>query len=236
MRHTGSDPLLFPSVIAAPSAMPLMPDLHFETLLRQHGMTYIAGTDEAGRGPLAGPVVAAAVVLPAELSAEGKADLKDLTDSKKLNEAKRIRLFSTVCQHALATSIVSVGAQRIDATDILSASLDAMRRAVLALAIQPHAVLVDGNRLIRELPPSIAQQAIIEGDSRSLSIAAASILAKVTRDAMMKELGRTHPAYGLEAHKGYGSVSHRQTLESNGGVARVHRYSFKPLKQDDRLL
>lgn len=216
--------------------MPVAPDQGFEERLRQRGMSYVAGTDEAGRGPLAGPVVAAAVVLPAQLSAEAKADLKDLTDSKQLTEAKRDHLFAAVCQHALATSIVSISAQRIDATDILSASLEAMRRAVMSLSILPQAVLVDGNRLIRKLPPSMAQQAIIKGDSRSLSIAAASILAKVTRDAMMKELGCAHPAYGLEAHKGYGSASHRQTLESIGGVARVHRYSFKPLRQDDRLL
>lgn len=216
--------------------MPAAPDLRFEERLRQHGMTTVAGTDEAGRGPLAGPVVAAAVVLPAQLTAEATADLADLTDSKKLNEAKRDRLFEAVCRQALATAIVTVGAERIDATDILSASLEAMRRAVLSLSIQPHAVLVDGNKLIRKLPPTIAQQAIIKGDSRSLSIAAASILAKVTRDAMMVELGRTHPDYGLEAHKGYGSASHRQKLASNGGLARVHRFSFKPLKRDDTLL
>lgn len=210
--------------------------MSFEAAMHQHGMTYVAGTDEAGRGPLAGPVVAAAVVLPVQLNADAKADLADLTDSKKLNEAKRHRLFSAVCAHALATSIVTVGAHRIDATDILSASLEAMRRAVLSLSLQPNGVLVDGNKLIRGLPTTIAQQAIVKGDSRSLSIAAASILAKVTRDAMMMELAHSHPNYGLQAHKGYGSVSHRKQLEIHGGCVRVHRFSFKPLKRDDTLL
>lgn len=212
------------------------PDFEFEEAMQRRGLKHIAGTDEAGRGPLAGPVVAAAVVLPRSLSQQASDDLAKLTDSKKLNEATRKALFDAICRHALCCSITSISAQTIDETDILSASLAAMRRAVLSMALPIDGVLVDGNKLIRDLPAEIRQQAIIKGDSRSLSIAAASILAKVTRDAMMAQLGSAHRGYGLESHKGYGSASHRSIMMEQGGVSRVHRFSFKPLRSDEKLI
>lgn len=216
--------------------MPDAPDFLFENAMRARGIINIAGTDEAGRGPLAGPVVAAAVILPLTLSAQAKLDLAALTDSKKLTETKRVRLFEAVYKHAQATATVSISARSIDESDILSASLNAMRLAILALSNPVNGVLVDGDKLIRNLPPTIYQQAIIKGDGRSLSIAAASIIAKVTRDRMMQRLAEQHSAYGLQGHKGYGSAAHRAAIDINGGVKRVHRFSFKPLRRDELLI
>lgn len=236
MAHPVSDPLLFPSIVAAPAIAAIQPDFSFENQMRSRGFERIAGTDEAGRGPLAGPVVAAAVVFPSTLSDAARQALSGLTDSKKLTDAKRAALFDHIMAHASATAIVSLSASHIDDSDILSASLSAMRMAVLALSTPVDAVLVDGNKLIRQLPQPIVQQAIIKGDSRSLSIAAASILAKVSRDRMMDQLDAQWPGYGLADHKGYGSPAHRAAIQSLGGVPRVHRYSFRPLRKDDVLI
>ncbi|MGV1870659.1 ribonuclease HII [Agrobacterium rosae] len=198
------------------------PDFSLELEARKRGLWPVAGTDEAGRGPLAGPVVAAAVILDPENIPEG------LNDSKKLSKARREVLFEKI----LETSIVSVassGPVLIDRMNILRASLDAMRRAVLGLHIAPSLVLADG----RDIPPGLScdAKAVIKGDGRSVSIAAASIIAKVTRDRMMERAGLIHPAYGFEAHVGYGTPTHLRAIEANGPCP-LHRMSFRPMRTE----
>lgn len=179
----------------------------------------IAGVDEVGRGPIAGPVVAAAVVLdPARLP-------QGLNDSKKLTAKVRERLFDQICaHHAVAIALGSVG--RIDATDIRAATLDAMRRAVNGLATPPDHALVDGI----DVPPGLPcpATAVKGGDGRSLSIAAASIVAKVLRDRLMDLAATEHPGYGFEAHKGYGVEKHMDALERLG-PSPLHRTTFAPV-------
>jgi len=179
----------------------------------------IAGVDEAGRGPLAGPVVAAAVVLdPAHLP-EG------LNDSKKLDDRRRERLFDEICaRHAVAVALASVA--RIDATDIRAATLDAMRRAVNGLAVAPDHALIDGI----DVPPGLPcpATALKGGDGLSLSIAAASIVAKVLRDRLMRLAGEVHPGWGFEVHKGYGVPAHMAALDRLG-ASPLHRASFAPV-------
>ena len=211
------------------------PDFSFETRWRQAGRSRIAGADEAGRGPLAGPVVAACVILPKVLSGHVAEALSGLDDSKNLTDARRTHLFEAVQAHAESVSCVSLSAHTIDATNILAASLAAMRLALLALPILPEVLLVDGNRAPDGLPNSVAVETIVKGDARSLSIAAASIIAKVTRDRMMEKLDEQCPDYGLGRHKGYGSAQHRACIADHGGVARVHRFSFSPLKSQGDL-
>ncbi|MBB4104290.1 ribonuclease HII [Allorhizobium borbori] len=218
-RAPSDSPALF-------SALPVMekltaPDFSFELEAKALGYWPVAGTDEAGRGPLAGPVVAAAVILDPDNIPEG------LNDSKKLTEAQRERLFEHIIETALAVAIASSGPERIDATDIRKASLDAMRRAVLSLSVPARFVLSDG----RDVPPGtgLPAKAIVKGDSRSVSIAAASILAKVTRDRMMKRADTVYPAYGFAKHAGYPTESHRQAIKDQGACA-LHRMSFKPLR------
>lgn len=179
----------------------------------------IAGVDEVGRGPLAGPVVAAAVVLDPTAIPEG------LDDSKRLTERVRERLFDEICaRHAVA--VASASAARIDATDIRAATLDAMRRAVAGLAVAPDHVLVDGN----DVPPGLPcpATAIVGGDGLSLSIAAASIVAKVLRDRLMRLAALEHPGYGFERHKGYGVPAHMEAL-AGLGASPIHRRSFAPV-------
>lgn len=179
----------------------------------------IAGVDEAGRGPLAGPVVAAAVVLDWARVPEG------LDDSKKLTEAKREALYDAIlADHTVAIALSSVA--RIDATDIRAATLDAMRRAVKGLAIAPDHVLIDG----LDVPPGLPcpGTALTKGDARSLSIAAASIVAKVLRDRLMTLAGREHPGWGFEVHKGYGTAAHMAALGARG-ASPLHRRSFSPV-------
>lgn len=202
------------------------PDYRFERFLTNQGHEAIAGTDEAGRGPLAGPVVAAAVILPIDAKIEG------LNDSKKLSTKKRDALFDAVMETALAISVTSMSAETIDRTDIRKASLEAMRRSLATLSITPDVVLVDGRDIPPGLPVNLRGQVLIKGDGRSMSIAAAAIIAKVTRDRMMAQLGHENPAYGLETHMGYGSAQHRSNILEIGGTKRVHRYSFRPLRQD----
>lgn len=202
------------------------PDYRFERFLADQGYQAIAGTDEAGRGPLAGPVVAAAVILPIN------ADIEGLNDSKKLSIKKRDELFGAVMEKALAISVTSMSAEAVDRTNIRKASLEAMRRALATLSISPDAVLVDGRDIPNGLPAHLSAHALIKGDGRSMSIAAAAIIAKVTRDQMMKQLGFENPAYGLESHMGYGSAQHRSKILEIGGIDRVHRYSFRPLRSD----
>ncbi len=191
------------------------PDFMLERALMRDGYSLVAGADEAGRGPLAGPVVAAAVILDPDKIPAG------LNDSKKLTVAQRNDLHTQI----LATSLVSIAsssARRIDGTDILKASLDAMRRAVLGLALPPSFVLIDG----RDVPPGLAcpGKAVIKGDARSLSIAAASIVAKVTRDRMMEQAGTLYSAYGFEIHAGYATAFHRERIAEHGPCP-LHRMS-----------
>ena len=179
----------------------------------------IAGVDEAGRGPIAGPVVAAAVVLDWARVPAG------LDDSKKLSEARREELFEAIlADHGVAVAVSSV--ERIDATDIRAATLDAMRRAVRGLAIAPDHVLVDG----LDVPPGLPcpGSALTKGDARSLSIAAASIVAKVLRDRLMTLASRSHPGWGFEIHKGYGTAAHMAALGARG-ASPLHRRSFAPV-------
>ncbi|WP_421853281.1 ribonuclease HII [Oricola sp.] len=201
-----------------------LPDFSFEERFWQNGHARIAGVDEAGRGPLAGPVVAAAVILEPGFCADG------LNDSKKLTAKARNRLYEAILASATAVSVASLCAQSIDASDIRKASLAAMRNAVQALSPQADSALIDG----RDIPPGLhlaaTPLAIVKGDGRSLSIAAASIVAKVTRDRMMQALSVRLPDYGFERHMGYGSKLHRDAIARAGGAQRVHRFSFRPLK------
>lgn len=184
------------------------------------GLWPLAGVDEVGRGPLAGPVVAAAVILDPDSVPEG------LCDSKALSAARREALFTAIANSALAVGIGSATAREIDAINIRQATLLAMRRAVNALSLLPGCVLVDGND-----PPQLACscEAIIKGDAHIASIAAASIVAKVTRDAMMARLALRFPAYGFASHVGYGTAVHRAALMEHGPCPE-HRYSFAPVK------
>ena len=187
------------------------------------GIELIAGIDEAGRGPLAGPVVAAAVIL------NPKKIPKGLDDSKRLTPQRREELFDIITETALACAVSSISAPVIDATDILKAALEAMRRAVCGLAILPGHALIDGRDVAPGLP--CPATALIKGDQRSVSIAAASILAKVTRDRMMSQTGKYFPLYGLEMHAGYGTEFHRNAMQAHGPVVGLHRFSFSPLKE-----
>ena len=182
----------------------------------QTGHRLICGVDEAGRGPLAGPVCAAAVILPFGLEIEG------LNDSKKLTESARERLFDVILQQAAATGIAFATHQEIDQINILNATFLAMRRAIEMLAPAPGFAIIDGN-MVRDIP--VAAQAIVKGDQKSASIAAASVLAKVTRDRYMAKLAEEYPEYMFEKHKGYPTKLHYQMIEQFG-VSPVHRRSF----------
>ncbi len=180
----------------------------------------VAGVDEAGRGPLAGPVVAAAVILD-ELY-----PIKGLNDSKKLGPRTRERLFDEIRAKALCCSIAQASVEEIDALNILQATLLAMRRAVDGLRLRPHKVLVDGNRL-PEL--KMAAEAIVKGDARVKAIAAASILAKVQRDRLCESMHEQHPRYGFDGHKGYPTPAHLAALREHGACPQ-HRRSFAPVR------
>lgn len=199
------------------------PDFGFELRARADGRWPVAGVDEVGRGPLAGPVVAAAVILDPEDIPEG------LDDSKRLTADERERLFEAIMATA-HVAIASSSSRRIDATDIRKASLDAMRRALAGLSMAPAHVLVDG----RDVPDGIVclGEAVIKGDSRSFSIAAASIVAKVTRDRMMTRACGVFPSYGFSRHVGYATVVHRQAIATHGPCS-LHRMSFRPLRQPE---
>tara|TARA_R110002110_G_scaffold33533_1_gene114844 strand:+ start:165622 stop:166185 length:564 start_codon:yes stop_codon:yes gene_type:complete len=181
----------------------------------------IAGSDEVGRGPLAGPVVAAAVILPENY------DLPGLTDSKKISEKKRDILFDLIKEQAISWCVAEASVEEIDQINILQASLLAMKRSIEGLAVQPEKALIDGNRC-PEL--SIKSQAIIGGDLTIPAISAASILAKVTRDRYMIELDKHYPGYGLASHKGYGTKLHMQAIAEYGSLP-IHRKSFAPIKK-----
>ena len=199
---------------------PLSP-LHFERQAQARGYSFVAGIDEAGRGPLAGPVVAAAVILPETF------DLPGLTDSKKLSEKARERLYPLIRAQALAVGIGVARPAEIDRINILQATLRSMQRAVGRLNIYPDFLLIDGNVPV---PLSLPQQTLVRGDSRSLSIAAASVVAKVVRDRIMVSLDRLHPGYGLAGHKGYGSAAHLAAIAALG-PSPCHRRSFGGVRE-----
>lgn len=191
------------------------------TLEEHSALTLVAGVDEAGRGPLAGDVVAAAVILDESHTLSG------LTDSKLVSATHRNRLFLEIREQAIAFSIARASVEEIDSLNILQASLLAMHRAVSRLPGAPHFVYVDGNRLPSWDYPS---QAVVKGDSRIASIAAASILAKVTRDREMEALDAEYPGYGLARHKGYPTRAHMEALRKLGPTP-VHRKSFSPVSE-----
>jgi ribonuclease HII len=190
--------------------------LRFEADLWNRGVERVAGVDEAGRGSLAGPVVAAAVIF------HPGASIPDVDDSKKLSPARREMLFPLIFQKA-DVGIGVVHSEAIDEINILQATLLAMRQALDQLYTQPEHVLVDGNTRV---PTDLPQTTIVKGDSLSASIAAASIVAKVTRDRMMVDYERTFPGYGFARHKGYGTLIHREAIRRLGSSA-IHRKSFK---------
>lgn len=179
----------------------------------------VAGVDEAGRGPLAGPVVAAAVIL------DEQKPIKGLADSKQLTAARREKLYDAILANALCCSIGQASAEEIDQLNILQATMLAMRRAVEGLRLLPHKVLVDGNR-IPEL--RVRAEAIVQGDATVAAISAASIVAKVTRDRWCCEIEQLYPGYGFERHKGYGTAEHLQALRTLGATP-YHRRSFAPV-------
>jgi ribonuclease HII len=203
--------------------------LEFERDLWSRELTLVAGVDEAGRGPLAGPVVAAAVILPATWANGGFDErLVDLNDSKQLTEAQRENFFQIITTHPnLRYAIAIVDATMIDRINILQATHRAMNEALAKLQPQPQHVLVDG-RPVKSM--TLPQTALVKGDSRSYSIAAASVLAKVTRDRMMLEFDAKFPGYGFAIHKGYGVPQHLAAI-AKLGPCPIHRMTFAPLKQ-----
>lgn len=195
-------------------------------IIAERETVYIAGLDEAGRGALAGPVVAAAVILPLASPRRLKA-LAAARDSKQLTPRQRERLYALIIENALSWSVGSVPAAEIDRLGIMGANWAAMLAAVGRLDPPAHYLLVDGPLLLKKSP--LPQQAIVRGDRLSLSIAAASILAKVSRDRQMVALDQQYPQYGFARHKGYATPQHRAALEAHG-PSPVHRYTFAPIR------
>lgn len=194
-----------------------MPDYSVENELMNEGYNLVCGVDEAGRGPLAGPVCAAAVILKPDTVIEG------LNDSKKLTEKKREALFDVIIENAVDCSIALVDNERIDEINILEATFEAMEQAVHTLKITPDCAIIDGNREPKHL--NIPCKTVVKGDSISMSVAAASILAKVTRDRLMLEMAKVYPQYQFEKHKGYGTALHTQLIKEHGPCA-IHRKTF----------
>ena len=195
----------------------------FEKQIREEGYQYIVGIDEAGRGPLAGPVVAGAVILPEDFYLPG------LNDSKQLSAAKRKQYYEYIKENALAVGVGIIHSKEIDELNIYQAAKKAMLTAVDQLEIFPEYALIDAMELNLPIP----QISLIKGDSKSVSIAAASVIAKETRDRLMMEYAKAYPQYGFEKHMGYGTSSHLEAIEKYGPVD-WHRMTFAPLK--DRLL
>ena len=194
-----------------------MTNTEFDAAIRAEGYAVLCGVDEAGRGPLAGPVCAAAVILDPNDPIEG------LNDSKKLTEKQRERLFDEIKEHALAYSIAFATVEEIEEVNILQATYRAMTRAVEGLSVTPDLALIDGNGI----PPTIKvpKRCVVKGDALSASIAAASILAKVSRDHVLDELDTQYPQYGFMKHKGYGTKAHYEAIAQHG-PSPVHRLSF----------
>lgn len=193
-----------------------MVDYFFEHEAMDNGFGIVCGIDEAGRGPLCGPVCAAAVIMPVDFEVPG------LNDSKKLSEKKREALFDVIVENAIAYSIQMVSAEKIDEINILQATFLAMRQCVENLEIKPDIALIDGNRA-----PGldIAEKTIVKGDGKSVSVAAASILAKVSRDRYMLELDKKYPEYEFARHKGYGTKLHYEKIAEHG-LCDEHRKTF----------
>jgi len=209
--------------VTSPQDFPnFAPDFSYEQQAIVQGYHFVAGVDEVGRGSLAGPVVAAAVILDPHNLPQG------VQDSKRLNAARRNQIFADIMSRARAVSIASVTAVEIDRSNIRIATLSAMRRALAALVPAADFALIDG----RDIPAAlgIGAQALVKGDALSLSIASASILAKVMRDQMMTRAAEIFPRYGFEKHAGYGTKVHIQALHQNGALQNWHRFSFAPLK------
>ena len=194
-----------------------MPDYEFEKAAVNSGFSCICGVDEAGRGPLAGPVCAAAVILPAGAVIEG------LDDSKKLTEKKREKLYDTIKETAVAYSVAYGTLEEIETVNILEATYLAMNRAIEGLTVKPDFALIDGNRVPRGI--KIPCETIVKGDSKSMSVAAASVLAKVTRDRLMLEYDKKYPEYNFKKHKGYGTKEHTELIKQYG-PCEIHRLSF----------
>ncbi len=206
-----------------------MPDFEIENALRNKGYSRVCGVDEAGRGPLCGPVVAAACILPPDV------DIPGLNDSKKLTPKKRDELFDLICDRAIAYGIALGTVEEINETNILEADLLAMRRAIAVMQTPdskpytPDFALIDGN-IARDF--QIPAQAVVKGDARSLNIAAASVLAKVTRDRICLELDAQYPQYGIAKHKGYGTKDHMKALREHGS-APIYRTKFIRFLNDE---
>ena len=199
---------------------------NIENALHRYGFVAVAGVDEVGRGCLAGPVMAGAVILDSHRRIDG------LADSKTCTVAQRNRLYDEICRKSVSWSVVSIDPPEIDRINIHQATLEAMRRAVLALAPMPDAVLVDAFRIPR-LP--MAQRSVIGGDRRASAIAAASIVAKVTRDRLMAALHTTDPRYGYDRHKGYATADHLAAV-ARFGYSPQHRRSFRPATLFDNIV
>lgn len=193
-----------------------MVDYSIENEYKAKGYNIICGIDEAGRGPLAGPVYAAAVILPPDCVIDG------LNDSKKLTEKKREKLFDEIKEKALAYGIASADEKEIDEINILNATFLAMKRAVDSLSVKPDLALVDGNQ---KPHTGIEEVTVVKGDAKSMSIAAASVLAKVSRDRFMLETAKKYPQYEFERHKGYGTKLHYEKI-AQYGVCEIHRRTF----------
>lgn len=193
-----------------------MVDYSIENEYREKGFDIICGVDEAGRGPLAGPVYAAAVILPSDCVIEG------LNDSKKLTEKKREKLFDEIKEKALAYGIASADEKEIDEINILNATFLAMKRAIASLSVKPDLALIDGNQ---KPHTDIEEVTVIKGDAKSMSIAAASVLAKVSRDRFMLEMAEKYPQYEFARHKGYGTKLHYEKI-AQYGVCDIHRRTF----------
>ena len=194
-----------------------MPDYEFEKAAVNSGFSCICGVDEAGRGPLAGPVCAAAVILPEGAVIEG------LDDSKKLTEKKRERLYDIIKETAVAYSVAYGTLEEIETVNILEATYLAMNRAIEGLSVKPDFALIDGNRVPRGI--KIPCETVVKGDSKSMSVAAASVLAKVTRDRLMLEYDKKYPEYNFKKHKGYGTKEHTELIKQYG-PCEIHRLSF----------
>lgn len=194
-----------------------MPDFTFEAQATTQGYKAVCGVDEAGRGPLAGPVCAAAVILPQDV------DIPELNDSKKLSAKKREAIFSVICEKAISYCIAYASVEEIDEHNILQATFMAMNRAIDGLEVQPDYALIDGNRTPTNI--KVPCETIIGGDAKSCSIAAASILAKVSRDRLMEEYDKKYPEYEFTKHKGYGTKLHTELIKQYG-PSRIHRMSF----------
>lgn len=190
--------------------------LEIEDKLYSEGYNFVCGVDEAGRGPLCGPVVAAAVILPKDEYIEG------VNDSKKLTEKKREKLYDDIMKRAVAASIGISDVDVIEKVNILNATKLAMKQAIEKLSMKPDYVLIDGNQMI---DINIKAETVVSGDAKSLSIAAASIIAKVTRDRMLIEFDKKYPEYGFAKHKGYGTKSHIEAIQKYG-LTDIHRPSF----------